>query len=155
MNILTKWITCVRIKITYACNPFFETGGVEVKNIPQISEAELEVMKIVWELGEATSSEIVGRLTEKTEWKPKTIQTLITRLVTKEAITSEKINQKAFKYIPTIEEGEYKAEANTTFLEKMYDGSLKMLLTSFIQQNKLSKEDIQDLKNLLEEDEVK
>jgi len=56
----------------------------------QITEAELEVMKILWEYGKATSSQIVERLTETTEWKPKTIQTLITRLVNKGAVGAEK-----------------------------------------------------------------
>lgn len=119
----------------------------------QISEAELEVIKILWELGEATSSQIVDRLTQTTDWKPKTIQTLITRLAAKKAIKAEKINNKAFIYSPNVTEEEYKSYANKSFLQKVYNGSLNLMLTSFIKQQKLSKNEIKELKKLLDSGE--
>ena len=51
-----------------------------------ISEAELEVMKVLWQMKNATSAEIIEVLKDKSGWKPKTIQTLITRLVSKEVV---------------------------------------------------------------------
>ena len=120
-----------------------------MKITSQISEAELEVMKILWELGEATSSQIVDRLTQSSDWQPKTIQTLITRLATKKAIKSEKINGKAFIYFPNVREEEYKAYANESFLQKVYNGSVNLMLTSFIKEQKLSKNEIEELKKLL------
>ena len=124
-----------------------------MKEIVQISEAELEVMKILWELGNATSSQIVDSLTKTTEWKPKTIQTLITRLSSKGAIKSENTGSKAYLYSPLISEGEYKTYANNSLLQKLYNGSLNLMLTSFIKEQKLSKEDIDSLKKLLDEEE--
>lgn len=123
-----------------------------MKSIPQISESELEVMKILWELKEATSTQIVERLTQTTEWKPKTIHTLISRLVAKEAIKAEKTESKAFLYSPLVHEEEYKAYANRSFLEKLYNGSVNLMLTSFIKQQKLSKEEIENLKQLLDDE---
>lgn len=120
--------------------------------IPQISEAELEVMKILWELGEATSSQIVDRLVRTTDWKPKTIQTLITRLAAKGAISNKKINQKAFAYSPEVEEEEYKSYVSKSFLQKIYNGSLNLMLASFIKGKKLSREEIEGLKKLLDEE---
>jgi BlaI family penicillinase repressor len=125
-----------------------------MKEIPQISEAELEVMKILWKCGEATSSQIIEELIKGTEWKPKTIQTLITRLVAKEAVKSEKINGKTFMYYPKVSEDAYKKHVNESFLKKIYNGSINLMLSSFIKDNKLSKKDIEDLKKLLD-DEVK
>lgn len=124
-----------------------------MKVIPQISESELEVMKILWELSEATSSQIVDRLTETTDWKPKTIQTLITRLVAKEAIGTDKINLKSFSYFPIVSEEEYKSHANKSFLQKLYNGSLNLMIASFIKDQKLSKKEIESLKKLLDEEE--
>lgn len=124
-----------------------------MKPLPQISEAELEVMKVLWEAGEATSSEIVGKLEPTTEWKPKTIQTLITRLVAKEAVKSEKITGKIFKYSPCITEREYKSQANESFLSKVYNGSMKLMMMNFIKDNKLSKRDIEELRQMLDEKE--
>ncbi|MGE5328673.1 MAG: BlaI/MecI/CopY family transcriptional regulator [Deltaproteobacteria bacterium] len=121
-----------------------------MKTMSQISEAELEVIKILWELNEATSSQIVDRLTQTTDWKPKTVQTLITRLVAKKAIKAEKINNKAFIYSPNVSEEEYKAYANSSFLKRVYNGSVNLMLTSFIKERKLSSNEIEELKKLLD-----
>lgn len=123
-----------------------------MKNIPQISEAELEVMKILWELKKATSSEIVEKLLKTSEWKPKTIHTLITRLVSKEAIIAEKLDGKSYIYLPKVSDEEYKSYANKSFLQRVYNGSLNLMISSFIKQQKLSKEDIEELKNILDKE---
>jgi len=119
----------------------------------QITEAELEVMKILWEYGKATSSQIVERLTETTEWKPKTIQTLITRLVNKGAVGAEKINNKSFVYYPIVSEEQYKSYVNKSFLQKLYNGSVSLMLASFVKEQKLSRKDLEFLKQLLDEEE--
>lgn len=123
-----------------------------MKAIPQITEAELEVMKILWELDCATSAQIVDKLTQVTEWKPKTIQTLITRLTAKDAIKAENTGGKAFLYSPLVSEENYKIHANESFLQKLYNGSLNLMLTSFIKDKRLSKEEIENLRKLLEEE---
>jgi BlaI family penicillinase repressor len=126
-----------------------------MKPIPQISESELEVMKVVWRLGQAGSSQIIKELTETTEWKPKTIQTLITRLVEKGAIKAEKsttTGTKAFVYSPLVDEAEFKARASESFLQKMYNGSVNLMLASFVKQQKLTKKDFDELKKLLKDD---
>ena len=61
-----------------------------MKNLPQISEAEFEVMKIVWKYAPISTRDITEKLLQTTNWSPKTIQTLIKRLVTKGALTYEK-----------------------------------------------------------------
>jgi BlaI family transcriptional regulator, penicillinase repressor len=124
-----------------------------MKEMPQISESELEVMKILWELDQATSSQITDLLTQMTEWKPKTVQTLITRLAAKGAIKAEKTGSKAFLYLPLVSESEYKAYANDSFLHKIYNGSVNLMLASLIKEQKLSKAEIDSLKKLLDEGE--
>jgi len=118
----------------------------------QISEAELEVMKVLWDLGEATSAQIVDRLTTSSDWKPKTIQTLITRLTAKKAIRAENTDTKAFLYLPNISKEEYRIYANNSLLKKLYNGSLNLMLASFIKDQKLSPEEIDYLKKLLDEE---
>ncbi|MGL6104953.1 BlaI/MecI/CopY family transcriptional regulator [Romboutsia sp.] len=118
----------------------------------QVSEAELEVMKVVWEFKSATSAQIIQKLEESTEWKPKTIQTLITRLVGKEALNVDKTNKKMYIYTPNIGEHEYKNYANESFLQKLYNGSVNLMLSSFIKDKKLSKEEINELKKMLDEE---
>ncbi|WP_422446200.1 BlaI/MecI/CopY family transcriptional regulator [Thermoanaerobacterium sp. DL9XJH110] len=123
-----------------------------MKTFPQISEAELEVMKVLWDLNCATSSQIADRLIKVKKWKPKTVQTLINRLVAKGAVKAEKKSGKAFLYSPLIGESEFKAHASSSFLQKVFDGSLSLMIASFIKEKKLSKREIEDLKKILEED---
>lgn len=123
-----------------------------MKAPPQISESELEVMKVLWELGHATSSQVVDRLTSTTDWKPKTIQTLITRLAAKGAIKAEKTGTKAFLYSPLVSQSEYRAYASKSFLQKVYDGSLNLMVASFIKDQKISPAEIDSLKKLLDEE---
>jgi BlaI family penicillinase repressor len=123
-----------------------------MRTFPQISEAEVEVMKVLWELNCATSSQIVDRLIKVKKWKPKTVQTLINRLVAKGAVKAERKTGKAFLYSPLIDESEFKAYASSSFLQKVFDGSLSLMIASFIKEKKLSKQEIEDLKKILDED---
>ena len=117
-----------------------------------ISESELEVMKILWKVNEATSAEIIESLKDKSEWKPKTIQTLITRLVSKDFIRVDKTNKKAYIYSANISEHEYKNYASKSFLEKLYSGSINKMVLSFVKDKKLSKEEIEELKDILRDE---
>lgn len=117
-----------------------------------ISEAELEVMKVLWKLNEGTSAQIIDLLKDNSEWKPKTIQTLITRLVSKEFINVDKRNKKSYIYSPNIQEYEYKSYASKSFLEKLYSGSINKMVLSFVKEKKLSKEEIEELKNILKDE---
>lgn len=72
-----------------------------MNKLPQISEAEFEVMKIVWKYAPISTNEITEKLLQTTSWSPKTIQTLIKRLVTKGVLTYEK-QSRVFVYTPTV-----------------------------------------------------
>ena len=60
-----------------------------MKKLPQISEAEYEVMKVIWKYAPINTNEITDKLLHCTDWSPKTIHTLIKRLAGKGAITYE------------------------------------------------------------------
>ena len=64
-----------------------------MKALPKISEAEYEVMKVVWESAPISTNEVTDRLTATTDWSPKTIQTMLKRLVTKGALSYVKEGQ--------------------------------------------------------------
>jgi len=123
-----------------------------LRPLPQISEAELEVMKVVWELNQATSNQIIERLEGVSEWKPKTIHTLITRLVGKKALTASKLDGKSYLYTPRVSAEDYQRQANRTFINKLYNGSLNLMLASFVKDHQLSPEEIEELKRILDEE---
>ncbi len=116
--------------------------------LPQISEAEYEVMKVVWKYAPISTNEITDRLTQTTTWRPKTIQTLIKRLVTKGALTYEK-QSRVFVYTPLIDEKEYIGQESHSFLERYYDGDITAMLSAYIENDKLSESEIDTLRSLL------
>ncbi len=119
-----------------------------MKKLPQISEAELEVMKIVWTQAPVSTNEITDRLTQTTDWSPKTVQTLIKRLVTKGALTYEK-QSRMFVYTPLVSEEEYIDRESSSFLNRFYNGNITAMLSSYIENDRLSAEEIGELRALL------
>ena len=119
-----------------------------MKPLPQISEAEFEVMKIIWKHAPISTNEITEKLTKTTKWSPKTIQTLIKRLVTKGALSYEK-QSRVFVYTPLIEEKEYIGQESYSFLERYYDGDITAMLSAYIEDDKLSESEIDTLRSLL------
>ena len=119
------------------------------EKIPQISASELEVMNVLWRSGSMTSAEIVAEVSKVSEWKPKTIHTLIKRLRAKGAITAEKINLHSNIYTAAVGEDEYKYHEAESFVKRMFGGSVNRMMAGFIQKNDLTKDDIEELKNML------
>ena len=101
-----------------------------MKSLPQISEAEFEVMKIVWKYAPISTNEITERLVKTTTWNPKTIQTLIKRLVTKGALAYEK-QSRVFVYTPLVDENEYIGQESRSFLNRFYNGNITSMLSVF------------------------
>ncbi|MCI6060760.1 MAG: BlaI/MecI/CopY family transcriptional regulator [Dorea sp.] len=125
-----------------------------MRELPQISEAEFEVMKVVWKYAPINTNEITEKLVRTTNWSPKTIQTLIKRLVSKKALTYEK-QSRVFVYTPLVKEGEYIRRESNTFLKRFYDGHITSMLASYLEDDKLSETEIDTLRSLLSEKQKK
>jgi BlaI family penicillinase repressor len=121
-----------------------------MSKLPKISDSEWEVMEVIWSKKLCTSSEIVDALKDNSEWSPKTIHTLITRLVKKGAVDVDKTST-TYKYSPLISEKDLKSQETKTFVQKIYGGSLKLLLSNFIGEEELSADEIYELRKLLDE----
>ena len=116
---------------------------------PNISEAEYQVLKIIWEQSPVSTNEVVEKLQETTAWKPKTIQTLLARLVKKEAVSYKKCGR-VFVYTPLVQEAELLEQESESFLQRYYDGTLNSMVVNFLEQDKLSQDDINELLHILE-----
>lgn len=119
-----------------------------MSKLPQISEAEFEVMKIVWKYAPINTNEITGKLLQTTNWSPKTIQTLIKRLVNKGALAHEK-QGRVFVYTPVVKENEYLDQKSNSFLKRYYNGHITSMLSAYIENDRLSEEEIDTLRSLL------
>ena len=119
-----------------------------MSKLPQISEAEFEVMKVIWKYAPISTNEVTEKLTQTTDWSPKTIQTMLKRLVKKKALTYEK-QSRVFVYTPLVPETEYIRQESNSFLNKYYNGNIVSMLTSYLEDDKLSKTELDTLRHLL------
>ncbi len=119
-----------------------------MKALPQISEAEYEVMKIIWKRAPINTNEITQELARTTAWSPKTIQTLIRRLVAKGALSYEK-QSRVFVYTPLIQEKEYIGQESRSFLKRFYHGDITAMLSAYIEDDRLTESEIDTLRSLL------
>ncbi|HUU17985.1 MAG TPA: BlaI/MecI/CopY family transcriptional regulator [Sedimentisphaerales bacterium] len=121
-----------------------------MKKIPQISEAERVVMQVLWSEGPFTANEIVAKLKGKVKWSPRTIRTLINRLLNKHALDFDK-EGKEYIYFHTVTEKQCIKHERISFLKRVYGGATKPMIAAFIEDAKLSKSDIAEIKTMLEQ----
>lgn len=120
-----------------------------MKKLPQISEAEYEVMKVVWAYAPISTSQVVEKLTAVSSWSPKTIQTMLLRLVKKGALSNRK-EGRVFIYTPLVLEDEYRTGASRKFLDRFYGGDLNSMVLNFVKDDQLSAAEIEELKAILD-----
>lgn len=119
-----------------------------MNKLPQISEAEFEVMEVIWEKEPVSTNEIVDAVIKNHNWNMRTIHTLISRLDKKGAISHKK-DGRTYIYSSIVEKKDYVKSKSKSFIEKFYDGAANKMVLNFIENNMLSQEDIQELKNIL------
>lgn len=111
----------------------------------KISNAELEVMRILWREKKPVSfTDIRVELQNTKGWEKSTINTLIRRLADKEVITAKK--QGVLHYTPNISESEYVQAEEETMIDKLYDGDVKNFVAALCRRGKLSEADVDELK---------
>jgi BlaI family transcriptional regulator, penicillinase repressor len=121
-----------------------------MKSIPKISEAEWEIMKVLWEKSPLSAGEIIEKLSAQDDWHPKTAKTLLNRLVKKKALGFDK-EGRAYLYRPLVRETDCVQAASDSFLDRVFGGSLTPMLAHFVERKKMSADQIRELKRLLEE----
>ncbi|MFC5456114.1 BlaI/MecI/CopY family transcriptional regulator [Prosthecobacter fluviatilis] len=115
-----------------------------------ITEAEWDIMELLWEKSPRTSQEIVALLEEGRGWKRATVVTLLARLTSKGALVTEPQGNR-FLYSPAVERSACVAEETRSFVERMFGGALQPLVAHVAEHHSLSKKDIAELKALLDQ----
>lgn len=119
-------------------------------NFQKLSETEMEVMQVIWERGHPmTSSELLDIFSEKKgkEWKGQTIATFLTRLVEKGVLISTKKQGRTNIYSPRISPEEYRSKEAKSFLETIYEGSVKNFLATLYDGKELTKDEVTELRH--------
>ena len=115
-----------------------------------ITDAEWEIMRVVWATQATTSKEVTEILNEKTEWKSTTVKTLLSRLVEKEMLGTKR-NGNKFIYYPLVEERRSIDALSKDLLEKICSKKVGKVLETIINNSTLSFTDIDHLEKLLQE----
>ena len=123
--------------------------AVPVMEKSKISDAEWEIMRVVWTLKQATSKEINAVLQEKMDWTQSTIKTILGRLVEKGVLNTEQEGRK-FIYTANIEEKEAVGNYTDDIFNRICRKNVGNVVGSIIEDHVLSFDDIQRLEEILE-----
>src|SRR4030042_4770751 len=120
------------------------------KSIPKIAESEWRIMQVLWGSGPQTANDVVSALSGEVKWKPRTIKTLISRLVKKGAV---KVTEEGYRYrYSAAVEGSACVRSETrSFVRRVYQGAMKPALAAFIEDADLSDKEIDDIQRILDQ----
>lgn len=116
----------------------------------QISDAEWQVMKIIWMQGEQTSTDLIRVLAERFDWSKSTIQTLLARLVEKECLTRKK-EGKFFVYSALLTLDQSRDLLVKDIKNKVCSRRIKNLLADLIMECDFTQADLEDLEAVISE----
>ena len=122
----------------------------QASGVPSISDAEWEVMKVVWDGHPASANDVVQRLKGRRDWSPRTIKTMLNRLVRKEALLF-KPEGKRYLYSPAVSRADCVRAESQTFLHRVFEGAAGPMLVHFVRNARLSERDLGELRRILDE----
>ena len=114
-----------------------------------ISEAELEIMKVLWEQGGEVSTQVINRCVADKNWKRTTVSTFLARLTQKGAISCEKRGN-IYYYTSLISAKKYRKMQTGNLIKSLYNGSVKDFAVALFKEESLSEEDIKELKSIID-----
>lgn len=123
-----------------------------MNQLQKLSDTEMELMEVIWECDPpVTSTELLHMFSERgKEWKAQTISTFLSRLVDKGALTATR-HGRTNKYVPRISPEDYKLLETQQVLDGLYQGSVKNLISALYDGDKLSDQDIAELRQWFSE----
>ncbi len=120
------------------------------KQLPHITNSELEVMKLLWNKeGPVTSAFIVNALESTQKWNKSTVLTLITRLAEKGAIRIDGKQSRSFCYVPVVSEKEFTKDETRHFIQRLYGGRVRKLFAALCEDEELDEEEVEKLRQIL------
>lgn len=120
----------------------------------KLSDAEWKIMDKLWETPHLTIRQLTESLFEDTGWEKHTVITLLGRIEKKGAL-SYRQNGRAKEFYPLVSREDACGEETRSFLEKVYQGSLSMMVHSMVERESLSEQERQELIRILEKGEKK
>jgi predicted transcriptional regulator len=116
----------------------------------RVSTAESVVMEALWRRHPKSAEDIVAEVAAGQGWSEATVKTLLNRLLAKDAITAERDGRR-YLYSPKLARADYVDEESTSLIDRLFEGRLSSLVSHFSEREKLSADDIAELKRLIAE----
>jgi len=125
-----------------------------MSNLPRISDAEWSVMEVLWDKAPQTANAIVEALETTTRWNPKTIKTLINRLVNKGALSYEK-SGRTYLYAPAVPRPAMEQRLVGGLIQGAFRGSAQRLILRALESGETSREELDAIKRLIADYEAR
>lgn len=119
---------------------------------PKISEAEWEVMNVLWDASPLGATDVADELCKRMNWHPKTVKTLLGRLVKKGALRYREEGNR-YLYHPAFPRERYVEAESRSFIDRVFGGNAAPALVHFVEASKLSEDDLKELRAVLEKKE--
>ena len=115
----------------------------------KISEAESRIMDALWRRGPLVVEDVVAEVADAQQWSDRTVKSLIGRMLKKKAIEAVRQDGRTY-YRPLVERDDYMMAESQGFLDRIFGGKLAPFVTQFAERQKLSPEDVAQLRALIE-----
>lgn len=116
----------------------------------RISDAEWDVMEVVWKPGSATAADVIEALASRREWNHSTIRTMLARLVEKGALRYE-VDGSRYIYRAAVTRTRCVRDESRSFLERVFGGDVGALLVHYVSESKVEPGELESLRRLLNE----
>ncbi len=124
-----------------------------MSDVPRISDAEWEVMNVVWEEHPITAADVFEALADRTRWSARTVKTLLGRLVRKGALGFE-VAGRHYLYAPKVSRDRCVRAESRSFVDRVFGGDGSPMLVHMVREADLTLDDIEELRRVLTEKEA-
>lgn len=117
----------------------------------RLSDAEWKIADCLWNKGPMTLTELTKELGSSIGWNKSTIITLVKRMIEKGAVTYIQ-DGRAKRFCPAISRAEAEIEETNSFLKKVYQGNLGLMISNMISSDQLTQEQLEEIRRIIEEE---
>lgn len=121
---------------------------MERRNKTNLSDSEWKLMNLLWEQAPRTIMQLTKALKEQTGWSKNTVITMLNRLEAKDAVYHEE-GERARQFFPKLLRADAALSETRGFLERVYEGSVSLMVDSMVSSNALTEQDIEELYEIL------
>ncbi|VAW03438.1 Transcriptional repressor, BlaI/MecI family [hydrothermal vent metagenome] len=118
--------------------------------VERISDAEHEIMEVLWKRSPLTAIEVADQIADQKGWSLQTVKTLLSRLAAKTVVGTQRDGRR-FLYTPLVERDRYLAGVSRKFVDRLFGGKVTPLVAYLAEADELSAEDISEIEELLRE----